>query len=54
MITFKGQKRLHRYRFVNMQQALDGSTVLTLFPPVEMSRINPKQDSEYLVRGPKN
>jgi len=53
-ITFKGQKRFHRYRFVNMQQALDGSTVLTLFPPVEMSKVNPKQDSEYLARGPKN
>jgi hypothetical protein len=34
-----------RYRVVNLQQALDGSTVLTLWPPVEMSQINASRDT---------
>jgi hypothetical protein len=51
-VTFKGQKHLYRYRFVHLQQAIDGSTVLTLFPPVEMSKIDSKRDSEYWIRGP--
>jgi hypothetical protein len=50
-ITFKGQKHVYRYRFVHLQQAIDGSTVLTLFPPVEMSKIDSKRDSEYWIRG---
>jgi hypothetical protein len=51
-ITFKGQKHVYRYRFVHLQQAIDGSTVLTLFPPVEMSKVDSKRDSEYWIRGP--
>ena len=51
-ITFKGQKHTYRYRFVYLQQAIDGSTVLTLFPPVDMSQIDSKRDSEYWIRGP--
>lgn len=49
-VTFKGLRRVNRYRFVNLQQALDGSTVLTLWPPVDMSQINASRDSVYLTR----
>ncbi|HEX7286162.1 MAG TPA: hypothetical protein VF532_08260 [Candidatus Angelobacter sp.] len=52
-ITFKGQKHVYRYRLVTLQQAIDGSTVLTLFPPVEMSKIDSKRDSEYWIRAKK-
>jgi hypothetical protein len=52
-ITFHGQKHQYRYRFANLQQAIDGSTVLTLFPPEDMSKINPKRDSEYWLRAKK-
>jgi hypothetical protein len=33
-----------------MQQALDGSTVLTLWPPIDMSQIQSSRDSTYLTR----
>jgi hypothetical protein len=36
-----------------LQQAIDGSTVLTLFPPVEMSKIDSRRDSEYWIRAKK-
>lgn len=49
-VTFKGRKRLNRYRFVNLQQALDGSTVLTLWPDADLSRIDSYRDSTYLTR----
>lgn len=52
-ITFKGRKWVRRYRFVNLQQTLDGSTVLTLWPPVEMSAINSRTDSEFYTRAAK-
>jgi len=52
-LTFKGRKYTRRHRFVNLQQALDGSTVLTLFPDREMSQINPTRDTEYYTRPPK-
>jgi hypothetical protein len=52
-ITFRGQKRFYRYRFANLQQAIDGSTVLTLFPPQDLSKIDPKRDSEYWMRAPR-
>jgi hypothetical protein len=32
LVIFKGNSHVLRYRFVNYQQALDGSTVLTLLP----------------------
>ena len=28
--TFKGRKHVRRYRFVNLQQTLDGSTLMSL------------------------
>ena len=52
-VTLKGVKHVNRYRFGNLQQALDGSTVLTLWPPVDMSKITPSRDSEYWTRAAK-
>ncbi len=52
-LTFNGKKRHHRYRFINLQQALDGATVLTLFPDTDMSKIDPSRDSEYYTRAAK-
>jgi hypothetical protein len=49
-VTFKGRKRVTRYRFVNLQQALDGSTVLTLFPPVDLSKIDSSRDLAFWTR----
>jgi hypothetical protein len=51
--TFKGRKHVTRYRFVNLQQTLDGATVLSLWPDKEMSQINPKTDTEYYTRAAK-
>lgn len=48
--TFKGRKHVTRYRFVNLQTTMDGSTVLSLWPDKEMSQINPKTDTEYYTR----
>jgi hypothetical protein len=52
-LVFKGHRRTTRYRFLNVQQGLDGTTVLTLLPPVEMSEINISRDSQYWSRPPK-
>ena len=49
-ITFKGQRHVTRYRFLNLQQALDGSTVLIVLPDGDMSHINIGRDSTYYVR----
>jgi hypothetical protein len=49
-VTFKGHRHVSRYRFVNLQHGLDGSTVLTLWPPVDMSQIDSTRDSVYLTR----
>jgi hypothetical protein len=49
-LTFKGRKHVNRYRFVNLQQALDGSSVITLFPPVDMSQVTPSRDSTFFTR----
>jgi hypothetical protein len=49
-LTFKGRKHVNRYRFVNLQQALDGSAVITLFPPVDMSQVTPSRDATYFTR----
>ena len=52
-LTFKGRKYVRRYRFVNLQTTMDGSTVLSLWPDKEMSQINPKTDTEYYSRAAK-
>ena len=51
-VTLKGHRHVHRYRFVNLQEALDGSTVLALWP-VDLSQIDPNRDTEYLNRAVK-
>jgi len=52
-LTFRGQKHVERYRFVNLQEALDGSSVLTLWPPVDLSQINSSRDSTFFTRSAK-
>ena len=49
-LTFKGQRRVNRHRFVFMTQALDGSSVLALFPALEMSQINSTRDITFYTR----
>jgi hypothetical protein len=49
-VTFKGRSHVVRYRFLNVQQALDGSTVLTLLPPGDLAHINIIRDSEVWSR----
>jgi hypothetical protein len=49
-VTFKGVRHVSRYRFANLQQALDGSTVLTLWPAVDMAQISASRDSVYWTR----
>jgi hypothetical protein len=51
-VTFRGHNHVVRYRFLNIQTALDGSTVLTLLPPGEMAHISIIRDSEYWSRPP--
>lgn len=51
IVTFRGRNHVVRYRFLNIQQAIDGSTVLTFLPPEQdASRINFIRDSQYWVR----
>lgn len=52
-LTFKGTRHTNSYRFVNLQQALDGSTVLALLPPLDFSKIDVRRDVSYLTRAPK-
>ena len=49
-VTLKGQRYERRYRFVFLVQALDGSTVLGLFPPVDMAKINSGRDLTLWTR----
>jgi hypothetical protein len=50
-VTFHGRSHVVRYRFLNIQQALDGSTVLTLLPPAEdPSTLNFIRDGEMWSR----
>ena len=52
-ITFKGRNHTVRYRFLNSQTALDGSTVLTFLPPAaDPAKISIIRDSEYWSRAP--
>lgn len=46
-VTFKGRNHVVRYRFVNIQTALNGDIVLTLLPPGDMAHISIIRDSEY-------
>lgn len=50
-VTFRGRNHLVRYRFLNLQQALDGSAVLTFLPPADdPSRINSIRNGEMWSR----
>ncbi|MGC2695861.1 MAG: hypothetical protein WA738_08720 [Candidatus Angelobacter sp.] len=51
-VTFRGRNHVVRYRFLNIQTALDGSTVLTLLPTGSMAQISIIRDSEYWSRAP--
>ena len=53
-VVFRGQSHVVRYRFINCQQALDGSTVLTLLPESEqVSAIAIIRDGDLWSRAPK-
>jgi hypothetical protein len=50
-VTFRGRNHVVRYRFLNLQQAIDGSTVLTFLPPADdPSTINFIRDGEMWSR----
>ena len=51
-VTFRGRNHVVRYRFLNLQTALNGQTVLTLLPPGDMAHISIIRDSEYWSRAP--
>jgi hypothetical protein len=52
-IGFKGRTHVSRYRFINMQQALDGSSVLTLLPEnEEVSAMTIIRDGDQWSRAP--
>lgn len=53
-VIFKGRNHVVRYRFVNLQQALNGSTVLTLLPGgVDMASLSMVRDRDQWSREPK-
>ncbi len=50
-VVFKGKNHVVRYRFMNLTQALDGSTVLTLLPAgVEISKLSIIRDRDQWSR----
>ena len=50
-VTFRGRNHVVRYGFLNIQQALDSSTVLTFLSPAEdTSRISIIRDAEMWSR----
>jgi hypothetical protein len=49
-VTLKGQKHQNRYRFVYLIRALDGSTVMGLFPDTDMSKIDSNRDLKFWTR----
>jgi hypothetical protein len=54
LVIFKGRSHVLRYRFINCQQALDGSTVLTLLPEnSQVSAIAILRDGDQWSRAPK-
>ena len=52
-VVFKGHNHVARYRFLNLQTALNGDVVLTLLPPGDMAHISIIRDSEYWSRAPR-
>ncbi len=52
-VVFKGRTHVVRYRFLNIQQAIDGSTVMTFLPPAaDPATLSIIRDSEPWVRKP--
>jgi len=50
-ITFRGRNHVVRYRFLNIQQSLDGSSVITFLPPAEdPSRLNLVRDGQMWTK----
>jgi hypothetical protein len=50
-VTFRGHAHVVRYRFLNLQRAVDGSTVLTFLPPAQdPATLSFVRDSELWVR----
>jgi hypothetical protein len=50
-VTFRGHAHVVRYRFLNLQQAIDGLTVLTFLPPAQdPATLSFIRDSEWWVR----
>lgn len=53
-VVFKGHTHVVRYRFLNIQQAIDGSTVMTFLPAAaDPSTLSIIRDSEPWIREPK-
>jgi hypothetical protein len=50
LVLLNGQRYQRRYRFVYLVQALDGSTVLGLFPDADMSKIDSNRDLTFWTR----
>ncbi|MBZ5522982.1 MAG: hypothetical protein LAP21_12155 [Acidobacteriia bacterium] len=53
-VVFKGHNHVVRYRFLNLQQALNGATVLTLLPPAaDINTLSIVRDGDMWSRAPK-
>jgi hypothetical protein len=53
-VVFKGHNHVVRYRFLNIQRAIDGSTVMTFLPPAaNPATLSIIRDSEMWIRAPK-
>jgi len=54
LVIFRGHSHVVRYRFINCQQALDGSTVLTFLPEnSQVSAVTVLRDGDQWSRAPK-
>ena len=55
LVIFNGKNHVVRYRFLNVTQALDGSTVLTLLPAgVPVAQLDIIRDRDQWSRAPAN
>jgi len=53
-VVFKGHNHVVRYRFLNIQKAIDGSTVMTFLPPAaNPATLSIIRDGEPWVRAPR-
>jgi len=49
-VTLNGRKYTTRYHFVLLQQAIDGSSVVTFWPDIGLAKVNANPDSLYWTR----